>query len=250
MDDRPRQDLHVLSPWLNASGSLGFDPRPDWPWPQPQGAFVTNAVSRRPRRPAEQPRALDYPSGVLLHSGYPNPGVRQVIRRHARRWAESGLPVWVHLLAEEPVGVEEMVRGLEGLEGVAALEIGLPPAASSEENLALLEAARGELPVVACANLNCVREPWVAKLPKTGASAVTITAPRGALPAGGKKTGTGRLYGSGLFPQALEAVAHLARLGLPVIAGCGVFSVEAGQALLDAGAWAVQVDLALWQLRG
>ena len=109
---------------------------------------------------------------------------------------------------------------------------------------------RGELPVVVCVNLNRVCEPWVARLAKNGASAVTVTAPRGALPAGAKKPSTGRLYGPALFPQVLEAVLRLSSFALPVIAGCGVFREEDGQALLDAGAWAVQVDLALWQLRG
>ncbi len=248
--DLPRQDLHVLSPWLNAPGLLGFSPRQSWPWPEPQGAFVTNPVSRRLRHPAEQPLALDYPAGVLLHSGYPNPGFHGVIKQHARRWAESGQPVWVHLLAEEPAGLNEMVRRLEGLEGVAALELGLPPDAGRDEIAALLEAARGELPLVVCIGLNRVGEAWVTRLPKQGASAVVISAPRGALPAAGKKAAHGRLYGPALFPLALEAVERLGPLGLPVIAGCGVFDRAAGQALLDAGAWAVQVDVALWQLRG
>jgi dihydroorotate dehydrogenase len=51
-----------------------------------------------------------------------------------------------------------------------------------------------------------------------------------------------------LFPQALHAVQRLQRLPAPLIAGCGVYRLSDGLALLDAGAWAVQLDLALWAI--
>ena len=43
-------DLELSSPWLNASGSLGFVPGADgWPWLEMQGGFVTNPISLSPR---------------------------------------------------------------------------------------------------------------------------------------------------------------------------------------------------------
>lgn len=244
-----RQDLYVESPWMNAAGSLGFTPQPRWPWPEKQGAFVTNPVSRSARLPAEETHVLPTPGGFLLHTGWPNPGYRQCLRRYADYWAGSSLPVWVHLLAETPEDTGWMAQQLEGREGVLAVELGLPPAAADGEKLAFVQAARGELPLVVCVSLTEIHSAWVDRLPAAGASAVVITAPRGSLPMPGGRTAAGRLYGAALFPLVLDAVRRLRGFRLPVIAGCGVFDRESGQACLQAGAWAVQVDAALWQVR-
>ena len=56
----------------------------------------------------------------------------------------------------------------------------------------------------------------------------------------------GRLYGPSLFPQTLEAVHSAARMGLPVIGAGGVWKREQAQALIEAGALAVQMDASLW----
>jgi len=56
----------------------------------------------------------------------------------------------------------------------------------------------------------------------------------------------GRLFGPSLFPQSLEIVSAAAKLGLPVIGAGGVYSKEDAQAMLMAGALAVQMDAGLW----
>ena len=57
---------------------------------------------------------------------------------------------------------------------------------------------------------------------------------------------SGRLYGPAILPLALNAVRSLKKLGLPVIAGGGVFRKKDGEAMLSAGALAVQLDAVLW----
>jgi dihydroorotate dehydrogenase (NAD+) catalytic subunit len=86
-----------------------------------------------------------------------------------------------------------------------------------------------------------------------GAQAISISAPRGALPltpspspAGRGEIITGRLYGPSLFPRALETVHSAAKLGLPIIGAGGVWTNENAEALVAVGALAVQVDAALW----
>lgn len=244
-----RQDLYLSSPWTNAAGSLGFIPPAGWNWEAPMGAFVTNPVSLSARTPAGERGLVKHPGGFLLHSGYPNPGLRALLKTAARHWAGQHLPVWVHLLGEGPQHVERMVRVCEELEGVMALELGLPPRAGAAEWLDLVQAGLGELPLVVCVPLNAAGEPWVEKLPGLGASAVCLSAPRGALPGAGGRLSSGRLYGPGLLPLVFEALRRLSGLGIPIIAGCGVYDIAAGQALITAGAWAVQVDAALWQPR-
>jgi dihydroorotate dehydrogenase (NAD+) catalytic subunit len=240
-------DLELSSPWLNAAGTLGFAlPAEPWNWPEMQGGFVTNPVSLGARSPAEARAALPYPGGCLLHTGLPNPGLNEILRSTAARWAQVSLPVWVHLLADRPDEVRRMALALEEVEGVAAVELGLPPGAGRDLCLPLLEAAVGELAVVAALPLDAAGEPWLKELPRLGVRGLCLTAPRGMLPGPDGKLVSGRLVGAGLWPLALAALRSVAPLGLPVVLGSGVFSVAAGRAALAAGAAAVQVDTALW----
>jgi dihydroorotate dehydrogenase len=50
-----------------------------------------------------------------------------------------------------------------------------------------------------------------------------------------------------LFPQSLEIVHSASKLGLPVIGAGGVYSKENADAMLSAGALAVQMDSVLWR---
>jgi dihydroorotate dehydrogenase len=227
---------------MNAAGTLGYAPPAEWPLAQPLGAFVTNPVSRRPRTPAALRGCVSYPGGLLLHSGLPNPGFHAVLRAHARRWSQAGRPIWVHLIPASPAETLEMVQELEQIEGIGAVEIGLEPEGDGSAALELLAAGAGELPVVAALSLSAAGQPWLTKLNVAGVSGITLSAPRGKLPGL-----SGRLYGPALFPQMYEALQTLRPLGLPLIAGCGIYTQADAQACLAGGAAAVQVDLALWK---
>lgn len=239
-------DITLNAPLMNAAGSLGFAPEARLLEAFAGiGAFITNPVSLAERTPAREPRLLAYPGGYLLHTGYPNPGLARVIRRFAERWARSPLPVYVHLLAQTPVEVSRMAQALEGLEGVAGIELGLPPQADSTLCRALVQAALGELPVIA-------RLPFEAalslaeSLADSGAAAFSLSAPRGMLKAPGGEMVSGRLYGPAVFPQALALAVQLSQAGLPVIGAGGVTRRADADAVLATGALAVQLDSVLW----
>ncbi len=140
-----------------------------------------------------------------------------------------------------------MVKRLEGREGVMAVELGLPPDAHDDTALAFVEAAYGELPVVVHLPLTAAGEPWLNELPGLGVSALSLGAPRGSLPGASGGLLSGRLYGASLFPLMMAAVQSARRLGLPVIAGAGIYRRQDAQSLLDAGAWAIQLDTVLWR---
>ncbi|MCC6145988.1 MAG: hypothetical protein IT308_00315 [Anaerolineaceae bacterium] len=242
-----RQELSLHSPWLNAAGTLGFVPPRRWRWPAEIGAFVTNPLSRLPRTPAAGRCAAAYPGGFLLHTGAPNPGLRAALRQYARTWQRTKIPVWVHLLAEEAAALTQMVAVLEDFQDVVqAVEIGLPPGVCPAEAQILVQAALGELPVVAAVPLTEASEARLSALIQAGASAVSFAAPRGCLPGRDGSLTSGRLYGPALLPLALAAVCSARAAGLPVIAAGGVYSLEDGQKLLAAGALAVQLDAVLW----
>jgi dihydroorotate dehydrogenase (NAD+) catalytic subunit len=246
-----RQELYLSSPWVNAAGMLGCTLPARWPVPGIElgllGAFITNPLSLSARSPANDRSAIRYPGGALLHSGLPNPGLERALRHYAERWAQSNIPVWVHLAGSSPEEIQRMVRRLEGYEGVLAVELGLPPRAGIEDTLKFVEAAYGELPLIVQIPLLVASEAWVSQLAALGASALSLGAPRGTALGEEGKPVSGRLYGPSLFPLTLHAVQVLRSQGLPVIAGPGVYRRQDAQALLDAGALAVQLDTVLWR---
>ncbi len=243
----PREELTLASPWINAAGSLGFAPGGAWPVPFAQGAFVTNPISLRPRTPADDRSLIEYPGGYLLHTGVVNPGLGEAIKRFAGRWARATLPVWVHLLADTPENVQQMVQSLEGLEGVSAIVLGIPPRAHGEQALGLVAAASGERPLVVETALTAAGEGWIGRLAGLNVSALSLSAPRGALPGVNGEVIGGHLSGPGLFPQMLAALRTARRARLPLIAASGVYSRAQGEMLLKAGAWAVALDGVLWR---
>jgi dihydroorotate dehydrogenase (NAD+) catalytic subunit len=248
----PKFDLSLEPALMNAAGTLGFAPDLRQAASLERlGAFVTNPISLQRRTPAQGRRFLEFPGGFLLHSGYPNPGLKSTIRRYARRWAAASMPVLVHLLPLQPRELAHMLAGLEGLEGVWGVEIGLPPGTNAPAVLAFAQAAIGELPAI-------LRLPFEGALDLSIAladsplaeelAAVSLAPPRGTLPdpLDGALV-SGRLYGPALFPQALSAVRALAATGLPVIASGGVYQPAQIQAMRQTGALAVQLDAVLWR---
>jgi dihydroorotate dehydrogenase (NAD+) catalytic subunit len=253
------QDLDLRSPWLNAAGFLGFAPPARKAEGEPAfmgearqtefplGAFITNPVSDGRRTPAEGRIFLPFEGGFLLHTGLPNPGLSHVLAAHAQRWRRSPVPVWVHLIGDVPQDIDRMVRKLEDREYVSTIELGISPRAAPEQALDLVTAAVGELPVVVSIPLGRVNEAWLEKLPGLGVRAISLSAAYGTLPGCEGRLVSGRIYGPAIFPLALNAVRSLKWLGLPVIAGGGVFRKQDGEAMLSAGAVAVQLDAVLWQ---
>lgn len=242
-----KRGLDFQKPLMNAAGTLGFAPESRLPlnWGE-FGAFITNPLSLRPRRPAVEPALIEHPGGFLLHSGLPNPGFSQTLKQFAAPWARAGLPVIVHLMADRPEEAERMTRQLESMENVMAVELGFAPLLADDIILLAVEMSVGELPLI-------VNLPWdqVLRLgPQAlaaGAEAISLAAPRGVLPANDGRLVSGRLFGPMLLAQSLWLVREAARAGIPLIGGCGIYSKQNVSAMLAAGALAVQVDAALWR---
>ncbi len=247
-EERPvfKRDLLLDKPFVNASGTLGFTPEPRLaPALAGLGAFITNPISRGPRVPAAARTVIPFSGGFLLHSGHPNPGITRALSRFRQRWAAAPLPVIVHLLAETPDTLAEMVPKLEGLENILALELGLPPDCSPDLLAAFLEAGFGELPLVPCISpekITLLLEALTALSP----AAVHLVEPRGALPDQDGSIIQGRLYGPAIFPVMLRAARLLAAAGLHVIANGGITARWQADALMETGLLAVGLGSALW----
>jgi dihydroorotate dehydrogenase len=244
--DEWNSELGVTSPWMNAAGFGGFMPMKTPHVAVRMGAFVTNPISLLPRNPARERHYLPYTGGFLMHTGYPNPGLRRVLQGFAPKWRSLSVPVWVHLLADQGRDLQQMARSFEGVENVAAIEIGFPPGLSTREQVNLVSDARGELPLFICLALDDLNPSVLEKLPGLGVTGLVVSAPRGAVIFHGRQV-TGRLYGPALHPQLLAALSDLRGYELPVLAGCGVYSVEQGQAALACDAAGIQIDGWYWK---
>jgi dihydroorotate dehydrogenase len=241
-----KRDLYFSKPLMNAAGSLGFAPDSRTGISLDSfGAFVTNPFSLRPRLPTAQPTVIEYPGGFLLHTGLPNPGLSVGIKKYASKWNKSDLPVIVHLMADRPEETHNMVRMLEEIENVMAVELGFAPLLADDIILLTLEMCLGELPLIFSLPVEQVLG-LGPRLMQESAQAISVAAPRGSQVTSQNSVVSGRLYGPSLFPQSLDVVRNAEKLGIPIIGSGGVWTKEYADAMLSVGALAVQVDATLW----
>ena len=245
-----KKDLFLQSRFLNSAGSLGFAPD----LRSEQGlfklaAFITNPISLMRRRPVNTRNCLPFDGGFLLHSGFPNPGIRAVLKTCAPRWAAAPIPVIPHLIAFAPDEIERMVRLIEGLENVTGVEIGLPEGIDPHLAAELVSRAFGELSVIACLPFEDALS-LARFLRDDPITAFSLSAPRGTLPGPDGSLVNGRLYGPAVLPTALRVVSQLAREGITVFGSGGVYSRQDADAMLSAGASAVQLDTVFWGVEG
>lgn len=241
-----KRDLYFSKPIINAAGSLGFAPDPRAGIPlEAFGAFVTNPISLRPRLPTSQPALIEFPGGFLLHTGLPNPGLSAVVKKHGARWNRAELPIIVHLMADRPEESMNMVRKLEVMENVMAIELGFAPLLADDIILLTLEMCAGELPLIFSLPAEQVLS-LGPRLIQEGAAAISISSPRGILIDEHDELIAGRLYGQSLFPRSLDIVHSAGMLGLPIIGAGGVWTDKNAADMLSAGAMAVEMDASLW----
>ena len=234
------------TPWMNVAGFMGYMPHEILNTEITMGAFVTNPISLNARTPAHNRCLIPYTGGVLLHNGHPNPGIKHVLSRYQKKWQNLQIPIWAHLLPQTAYECQELVKVIEDVENITALEVGLPPGVNHKEYFEIALAAASELPVYICMPMDKIEEKLITQIYSIGLAGVILSAPRGVMMQNGKMI-HGRLFGSGLHPLMLRALHNLRGCGLPVIAGCGIYTQEQGQAALDAGASALQVDLLCWR---
>lgn len=244
-----KRDLYFSKPLINSAGSLGFAPDlrgfEDLGGLSRFGAFVTNPISLRPRLPTAQPALIQFPGGFLLHSGLPNHGFGNVLKKYSTKWNRADLPIIVHLMADRPEETQRMVRELENVENVMAVQLGFAPLLSDDIILLTLEMCLGEIPLIFALPHEQVLSLGPGLI-QHGADAVSLASPRGAFFDKAGRLISGRLYGPSLFPRALDLVHSAAMLGLPTIGAGGVWTDTDAAEMLSAGAMAVETDAQLW----
>ncbi len=115
--------LRLRSPVLVASGTFGYG------FDAPQvdraalGAIVTKGTTLRSREGNMPNRIAETPSGMLNAIGLQNPGVDHVVGLYAPVWTSWNLPVIVNVAGDAIDEYVAVARRLEGVAGIAGLEL-------------------------------------------------------------------------------------------------------------------------------
>jgi dihydroorotate dehydrogenase (NAD+) catalytic subunit len=246
-----KQPLQLSNPVIGASGVFGYAGEYARLIDLSKlGAIVTNPITWKPRRAATGTRVVPLDSGVLVHTGLPNPGIHQVYRAFAAKWKASLVPIIVHLVATSPDEIGKCADALENHEGIVALEIGLSDQATHRDARLMIGTVRQHTHLPILARLPLYYAAHVASAAEeSGADALVIASPpRGTArdPLSGQLVG-GRVYGPWLKALALRAVGQIAsHVKIPIIGCGGIHNPGDARDYLEAGAVAVQVDSVAW----
>ncbi len=213
------------------------------------GAIVTRSTSMRGRSSRHPPRLIETPAGVLCVGAWPERGLAYVLRQYAPVWAAWNTPVILSITGDSAADYAQIGAALEGIEGVAGLELNMLEQADRAAAITTATRAATLLPLLVKLPPN---ETGLAELARAvataGADALTICGPPAGMainPRTGEKH-TGRLSGPALRPLTLRLVAEVATsVTIPVIACGGIASADDARQFLAAGATAVQVGAAL-----
>jgi dihydroorotate dehydrogenase (NAD+) catalytic subunit len=262
-----KKGLILCNPVIVASGTFGYGmDNVNIVEVHRLGAITCKGSTLHPRSGNEQPRIMETASGMLNAIGLQNPGIHTVIEKYAPVWATWQTPVIVNIAGESIEEFVELATLLEGVEGVAGIEVnvscpnvlaggavfGADAHTVADVTAAVRRATTLPLIIKLSPNSGDVR-PTALAAAASGADAVslinTITAlninintRRLAL-----GNGTGGLSGPAIKPIALRMVYEVARElrssypQVPVIGIGGISSANDALEFLMAGASAIQI---------
>jgi dihydroorotate dehydrogenase (NAD+) catalytic subunit len=227
------------------------------------GGLVTRGTSLKPRAGHAAPRMVEVPAGLLVGTGPQNPGLDLVLDRYASTWAGWPVPVILNLCGDSASDYGEAARRLEGVPGLAGVEVNLSCSSGRRGNAFGLDA--GSAANVVGAVRRACDLPLVAKLTPAatdvrsiaravvdaGADAVSAvnTLPGFALAPDRRGPALGSEYGGvcgpALRPVALRVVWEVAQaVDVPVIGIGGIATLDDMLDMLAAGASAVGIGVA------
>jgi len=262
---RHPRGMRLLNPVMTSSGTCGYGMELAEAMDISRlGAIVSKGTTLHPREGNPQPRIAETASGMLNSIGLENLGVDAVVREKAPVWATWKTPVIVNIAGETVAEYQEIARRLDGVPGVAAIEVnvscpnveagglefGTVPAAAAQVTQAVRRAT--SLPVIVKLTPNVTDILGVARaVAGAGADALTlINTLKGMAIDRAKRRPllgnvTGGLSGPAIKPVALHMVYRVAsHLDIPIIGCGGIASGDDAIEFLMAGATAVQVGTA------
>ncbi len=200
-----KQDLVFEKPICNAPGILGFSPTPQRTRYLDQlGAFFTNPISLHARQPANSRGIIHNSDGTWLHSGFPNPGLRSVIKKHSSRWEKSPIPVIPHLIADASATLGTLLLHLEDIGNLLAVEISFPPEWTDPDIRMYISKQPFDLPLILSLLPNRLPA-FCEKYTFLPIAAFSIAARRGVVSPENGNPISARNYSPALFPETSQA---------------------------------------------
>ena len=259
--------LLLPNPILVASGTFGYGVEyGDVVEVDRLGAICCKGTTLKARIGNPTPRVTETPGGMLNSIGLQNPGVDAVIEKYAKTWARWKVPVIVNVAGESVRDYVEVTRRLEGVPGIAGIELNIScpnvgagglqfaidAGAAAEVTAAVRRATDLPLLVKLSPNVADIR-PIARAIEDAGADALTAinTLSGIAVAPGRTKPLLGNIYGGlsgpAVKPVALRIVYEASQVvKIPVIAIGGVTELADVLDFLAVGAVAVQVGTAIF----
>jgi dihydroorotate dehydrogenase (NAD+) catalytic subunit len=259
--------LVLANPILVASGTFGYGIEyGDVVEVDRLGAICCKGTTLRPRIGNITPRVTETPGGMLNSIGLQNPGVDAVIEKYAETWTGWKTPVIVNVAGESVADYVEVVRRLDGVPGVAGIELNIScpnvgrgglqfaidAGAAGEVTAAVRRATDLPLLVKLSPNVADVR-PIARAIADAGADALTAinTLSGIAVAPSRMKPLLGNIYGGlsgpAIKPVALRIVYEVSQIvDIPVVAIGGITELADVLDFFAVGAVAVQVGTAIF----
>lgn len=259
--------LVLRNPVLVASGTFGYGIEyGDVVDVQRLGAICCKGTTLRARSGNPTPRVTETPGGMLNSIGLQNPGVDAVVEKYASTWAGWQVPVIVNVAGESIADYVEVVRRLEGVPGIAGIELniscpnvgkgGLQFAIDAEAAGAVTAAVRRatDLPLLVKLSPNVADvRPIARAIEDAGADALTAINTLSGIAVGPTRERPllgnvfGGLSGPAIKPVALKVVYEVAQtVDIPIVGIGGVTELADVLDFLAVGAVAVQVGTAIF----
>lgn len=256
--------LALRGPVMAASGTFGYGTEVPLLERRALGGMVSKGIFLGPRAGTPPPRIAETPSGMLNAIGLQGPGVEALVRDYAPRWSEWDFPVLVNINGESAGEYGELAARLDGVPGVAGLEINISCPNVEQGGLYFGNDPRAAAAVTEAVRRRTSLPVWVKLTPMVGdigsiARAVE-SAGADALCAINTFVGmsidlssyrprlsfrTGGLSGPAIRPLAVHLAHQAARaVSIPVIGIGGIVRPEDALEFLVAGCAAVQVGTA------
>jgi len=259
--------LILPNPILVASGTFGYGIEyGDVVDVDRLGAICCKGTTLKARIGNPTPRVTETPAGMLNSIGLQNPGVDAVVEKYAETWARWKVPVIVNVAGESVSDYVEVARRLEGVPGVAGIELNIscPNVGAGGLQFAIDAGAAGEvtaavrrvtdLPLLVKLSPNVADiRPIARAIADAGADALTAINTLSGMAVDPTRTRPllgntyGGLSGPAIKPVALRVVYEAAQaVRIPIVAIGGVTALADVLDFLAVGAVAVQVGTAIF----
>ncbi|MGZ6297205.1 MAG: dihydroorotate dehydrogenase [Candidatus Limnocylindrales bacterium] len=259
--------LRLRNPILVASGTFGYGIEyGDVVDVQRLGAICCKGTTLKARVGNLPPRVTETPAGMLNSIGLQNPGVDAVVEKYAGLWSTWQAPVIVNVAGESIEDYVAVVRRLDGVPGVAGIELniscpnvgkgGLQFAVDAEAAGAVTAAVRRvtDLPLMVKLSPNVADVRAIARaIEAGGADAISAinTLSGIAIDRDRRRPLLGNVYGGlsdpAVKPVGLRVVYEVAQaVRIPIVGIGGIAALEDVLDYLMAGASAIQVGTAIF----